>query len=183
MRTLKSQPHVSQQCTTQGCSSEEVLHLEKWSIHFDGKYIDSFEYQAVVLKNEAKEIKLSALKLKAGKAQTIAETLQDVLEEFDLWGSIVMTVADITSVNTGKKTGIVVRLQQMFEEKGHPKAKFISCQHQVLDRVLRVVLDDELHGSTKSPNVEYFFVQDLMSYYDKLKAAFSNGKTEIKETT
>ena len=136
----------------------------------------------MVLKNEAKEIKLTALKLKDGKAQTIAEGFQDVLEEFNLWGSIVMIVADTTSVNTGKRTGVVVRLQEMFEEKGHPKPKFISCQHHVLDRVLRVVMDDELHGSTKSPNIEYFFVQDLMSNYDKLKAAFSNGKTEIKET-
>lgn len=159
-----------------------TLYLEKWSMHFDGKHIESFEYQAVVLKNESKEIKLTALKLKDGKAQTIAEGLQNVLDEFNLWGSIVMIVADTTSVNTGKKTGVVVRLQQMFEEKGHPKPKFISCQHHVLDRVLRVVMDDELHGSTKSPNIEYFFVQDLMSNYDQLKAAFSNGKTEIKET-
>ena len=66
------------------------------------------------------------LKLKDGKAQTIAEVLQDVLEEFNLWGSIVIIVADTTSMNTGKKTGVVVRLQQMFEEKGHPKPKFIS---------------------------------------------------------
>ena len=70
----------------------------------------------------------------------------------------------------------------MFEEKGYHKPKFISCQHSVLDRVLRVVMDDELHGSTKSPNIEYFFVQDLISNYDKLKAAFSNSKTEIKES-
>lgn len=159
-----------------------TLHLEKWSIHFDGKHIEGFEYQAVVLKNETKEIKLTALKLKDGKAPTIAEGLQDVLEEFNLWGSIVMIVADTTNVNTGKKTGVVVRLQQMFEEKGHPKPKFISCQHHVLDRILRVVMDDELHGSTKSPNIGYFFVQDLMNNYDKLKAAFSNGKTKIKET-
>jgi hypothetical protein len=159
-----------------------TLHLEKWSIHFDGKHIEGFEYQAVVLKNEGKEIKLTVLKLKDGKAQTIAEGLQDVLEEFNLWGSIVMIVADTTSVNTGKKTGVVVRLHQMFEEKGYHKPKFISCQHHVLDRVLRVVMDDELQSSTKSPNVEYFFVQDLMSNYDKLKAAFNNGKTEIKET-
>ena len=81
-----------------------TLHLEKWSIHFDGKHIEGFEYQAVVLKNESKEIKLTALKLKDGKAQTIAEGLQDVLEEFNLWGSFVMIVADITSVNTGQKT-------------------------------------------------------------------------------
>src|SRR5206468_5426628 len=67
-----------------------TLHLEKWSIHFDGKHIEGIEYQAVVLKNEAKEIKLTALKLKEGKAQTIAERLKDALEEFNLWGSIVM---------------------------------------------------------------------------------------------
>ena len=159
-----------------------TLHLEKWSIHFDGKHIGGFEHQAVVLKDESKEVKLTALKLKDGKAQTIAEGLQDVVEEFKLWGSVVMIVADTTNVNTGKKTDVVVRLQQMFEEKGHPKPKFISCQHHVLDRVLRVVMDDQFHGSTKSPNIEYFFVQDLMSNHDKLKAAFSNGKTEIKET-
>ena len=138
------------------------LHLEKWSIHFDGKHIEGFEYQAVVLKNESKEIKLTALKLKDGKAQTIAEGLQDVLEEFNLWGSVVMIVADTTNMNISKKAGVVVRLQQMFEEKGHSKPKFISCQHHVLDRVFRVVMG-VLYGSTKSPNVEYFFVQDLMS--------------------
>lgn len=70
----------------------------------------------------------------------------------------------------------------MFEEKGHPKPVFISCQHHVLDRILRVVMDDELQGSTVSPNIEYFFVKDLVSNYDELKTAFSNGKTEIKET-
>ncbi|CAH0551079.1 unnamed protein product [Brassicogethes aeneus] len=65
---------------------------------------------------------------------------QDVLEEFNLWGSIIMIVADTTSVNTGKRTGVVVRLQEMCEEK----------------EVLRVVMDDELHGSTKLPNSKYF---------------------------
>ena len=42
------------------------LHLEKWNISFDGKHIEGIEYQAVVLKNEANKIKLSALKLKNG---------------------------------------------------------------------------------------------------------------------
>ena len=159
-----------------------TLHLEKWSLHFDGKHIEGFEYQAVVLKNESKEIKLTAIKMTDGKAQTIAEGLRNVLEEFNLWGSIAMIIADTTSVNTGKKTGVVVRLQKMFEERGHPKPTFVSCQHHVLDRVLRIVMDDELKGSTKSPNIEYFFVPDLMSNYHNLKAAFSNGTTYIKET-
>ena len=96
-------------------------------MHFDDKHIDGFEYQAVFLRNEAKETKLTALKLKDGKAQPITEGLHNVLEKFNLWGSIVLIVADTKSVNTGKKTGVVVWLHQMFEEKGYHKPKFISC--------------------------------------------------------
>lgn len=50
-----------------------TLHLGKWSIYFDDKRIQGFEYQAVVLNNEAKEKKLTTLKLKNEKAETIAE--------------------------------------------------------------------------------------------------------------
>lgn len=160
----------------------DTLHQEKWSLHFDGKKLNGVEHQAVVLKNEAREIKLAVLQLKDGTAATIAKGLQGVLQDFNLWGSVHMIIADTTSVNTGKKTGVVVQLQQMFEKNGSPRPKFISCQHHVLDRILRVVMDIELHGSTKSPHIEYFFVNDLMKKYDQMKAAFSNGKAEIKET-
>ena len=36
----------------------EKLHMECWSLHFDGKHIDGIDYQVIVLKNERKEIKL-----------------------------------------------------------------------------------------------------------------------------
>ena len=65
-----------------------TLYLEKWSLHFDDKRIEGFEYQAVVLKNDKKELKLAALKLNDGKTGTIAEALRDVLDEFRLWKSI-----------------------------------------------------------------------------------------------
>lgn len=84
-----------------------------------------------------------------------------VLKEFILWSSIVVVAI------------VVVWLQQMFEEKDLPKPKFISCQHHVLDCILRVVMGD---GSSKSPNIEYF-VQSMVRNYDKLKATFSNSKT------
>ena len=105
-----------------------------------------------------------------------------MLEEFNLWKSMLMIIADTTSVNTGRKNGVVVQLQKMLEKNGSPKPMFIICQHHVLDRILRVVIDDELQGSTKSPNIEYFFIKDMTSEYDKLKAAFCNGKAEIEET-
>ena len=160
----------------------DTLHQENWSLHFDGKKMNGIEHQAMVLKNEAREIKLAVLQLKDGTAATIAAGLEVVLQDFNLWRSVKMIIADTTSVNTGKKTGIVVRLQQMFAKHDSPIPKFISCQHHVLDRILRLVMDNELHGSTKSPNIKYWFVKDLMNNYDQLKADFSNGKAVIKET-
>ena len=157
----------------------EKLLMEQWSLHFDGKRIEENEYQVVVLKNERTEVKLAALLLKDGKAETIAEGIAKVLDEYNLWNAIKMIVADTTSVNTGKKSGVVVKLQQMFSEKGVTKPQFISCQHQVLDRILRVVMDKELGGNTRPPNIEYPFVFHLVKKYEDLKAQFVNGTEEI----
>ena len=92
-----------------------------------------------------------------------------------------MLIADMTSVNTGKKTKVVIQLQQMLKKNESPRPKYISCQHHVLNCILCLVMDNELHGSTKSPDIDYFFVKDLTSKYDYLKEAFRNGKAKIKE--
>ena len=42
-------------------------------------------------------------------------------------------------------------------------------------------MDHELGGASKSPNIEYFFVQDVMSKYDDLQKAFKNGTHAIVE--
>ena len=91
-----------------------------------------------------------------------------------------MVVADTTSVNTGKKNGVVVRLSEkrIFSAKGFDKPLFISCQHHMLNRILRVVMDEVIRGSTKSLNIEYPFVPQLMSSYEELQAKFVNG-TEV----
>lgn len=89
-------------------------------MHADGKHFESFEYQAVVLQNESKEIKLAALKLKDGKSQTIAGGIQNVLDEFNMCVSIVMIVGDTTIVNTGKTTEVVVRLHNQVHQLPAP---------------------------------------------------------------
>jgi len=90
-----------------------------------------------------------------------------------------MIIADTTSVNTGKRSGVVVSLKKMFSEKGFSQPQFISCQHHVLDRILRLVMDEKLGGATTSPNIEYPFVFELLKNYDELKARFANGTEEI----
>ena len=88
-----------------------------------------------------------------------------------------MLIAEMTSANTEKETGVVNRLQQMFQRQGSLRHKLISCQHQVLDRILYLLMDDWLHGSIKSLYIDYFFVNDLIQKHDPLKEAFNNGKT------
>jgi hypothetical protein len=157
------------------------LQMEQWSLHFDGKHIEKNEYQVVVLENSDTEVKLDALRLTDGKAKTIADGIANVLNEYNLWNAVKMIVADTTSVNTGKKGGVVVRLQQKFSENGGSKPQFIGCQHHILDRILRVVMDEELGGKTKSPNIEYPFVSELVENYEELKAEFENGTEDIGE--
>jgi hypothetical protein len=155
------------------------LQKEQWSLHFDGKKMEDVEYQVVVLKNESNEVKLKALRLEDGKAETISMGIAKVIDEYNLWQCIKMIVADTTSVNTGKKNGVVVRLQRMFVEKGLTPAQFISCQHHVLDRILRVTMDEELRANTKSPNIDYPFVSQLITEYEDLKTHFVNGTEPI----
>ena len=92
-------------------------------------------------------------------------------------------IEDTTSVNTGKKNGVVVILQRMFTEKRINKPQFISCQHHVLDRILRLVMDEELGNKTQLPNIEYPFVSQLLKEYEQLKTQFDNGTEVILETS
>ena len=133
------------------------------------------------MKNPEREVKLAAIELENGKAETIANGIFDVIEEFNLWPSIKMIVADTTSVNTGKKSGVVVRLQQKFIDKGYEAPQFVSCQHHVLDRILCLVMNDELGCDSRSPEIEYFFVCEVTKNYDQLRSTFENGTETITD--
>ena len=153
--------------------------MENWSLHFDRKHIEENEYQVVMLKNERTEVKLDALLLKDGKDDTIAEAITKIIDEYNLWNEIKMITADTTSVNTGKKNGVVIQLQQRFLEKVGCKPQFINCQHHVLDRMLRLAMDEELGPNSSSSNIQYPFVSQLIKNYEELKAEFVNGTDVI----
>ena len=54
-----------------------------------------------------------------------------------------------------------------------------KCQHYVFDHIFYVVMDYELHGSNKSPNIDYSFMKKEIGKIDQLKEAFSSGKAQI----
>ncbi|CAI9719392.1 Hypothetical predicted protein [Octopus vulgaris] len=93
-----------------------------------------------------------------------------------------MIGADTTSVNTGKRNGIVIQLQKLFAQKGLKEPQFIGCQHHILDRVLHAVMDNELGEKKSSPNIAYTFIPELLSNYEKLQANFNNCDEKITES-
>ena len=148
------------------------LNKEDWSLHFDGKMIDGKEHQVVVLKNEEREVRLAVLILPDSKAATIAQRIQNVLTEYNLWPAIKMIVCDTTAVNTGKKNGVVVRMQKNFQHLNLPRPEYFGCQHHVLDRMLKHVIDQFFMEPTVSPNLEYPFVTNILNNYERLKFKF-----------
>ena len=78
--------------------------------------------------------------LKDGKSESIFEALRELLNEFDLWGSIKMIVTDTTNVNTGKTSGVIKRLMIHFESVGLEKPLYVGYQHRTLDGICKLCI-------------------------------------------
>lgn len=150
----------------------ELISEETFCLHFDGKNIDNKEYQVVCLKNDRRTLQLGILACDSGSSSDIYKPLKDLLDEYNAWNSIKMVICDTTSVNTGKKNGVVARLQRTFRDKGFDEPQYIGCQHHILDLVLRHVLDFLFPIQSRSPNINYKFIDDILEQYDDLQNAY-----------
>lgn len=90
-----------------------------------------------------------------------------VVDEYNLRNPIKMIIAD-TSDSTGKKGGVVVKLKEMLSAKSMFKAQSIGFQHHVMDKIFRLVMEEELSANTGSPNPEYPFVSRLVNNYEEV---------------
>ena len=86
-----------------------------------------------------------------------------------------------SAVSNGRKNGVVVKLQNLFESKDLIKPQFIGRQHHIFNRVLKIVMDSELGTETKSPNIGYSFVPELKNTYNDLIDNFFNGEEDIPD--
>jgi hypothetical protein len=89
-----------------------------------------------------------------------------------------MIISDTTAVNTGHQNGVVARLQRQCRQKGLDEPQFIGCQHYILDLVLRHLLDSLFPTDSRSPNINYQFIEDVLAGYDDLQISYS-GKEKI----
>jgi hypothetical protein len=162
---------------------KRTLKEENWALHFDGKKVNGKELQVVLIKNAEKEVRLGVLTLENSRAQTIATGIKDILDYFELWAAMKMIVTDTTAVNTGRKNGVVVILQRQQKLLNLPVAQYVGCQHHVLDRILKHVMDETLGGDTSSPDIAYDFVDDIVREYDSLKTKFVQSPTRLNLPT
>lgn len=65
--------------------------------------------------NEQISIKLEALQLPNGKANTIVKGIRAVLDEYNLWSYVKMIASDTTCVNTREGNGI--QLERLFAQR------------------------------------------------------------------
>ena len=159
---------------------ENLRHVN-WCLHFDRKTTQKKEYQAVVLKNANREIRLAVVELANGKGKTIFDGIKAMLDDYDLWSSIKVIVSDTTVANTGECLGAVTRLQNHFEDIGQEKPVFIGCQHHILDAIWKHVFNDHFGGTPTSPNLSYPFIARLTEEYEQLKEVFNNTGKLLKK--
>ncbi len=66
-------------------------------------------------------------------------------------------------------------------QQGYPAPQYIGCQHHILDRILKHVLDFYIKTPSSKPNLNYEFIDILSNRYDELQQQYS-GKLAIKKT-
>ena len=91
-----------------------------------------------------------------------------------------MIICNTTSVNTGRKNGIAIRLQKEFENKEFQKPQYIGCQNHVLDLILRHLLDFNFPTASKKTEINYSLVDVVSNDYEKLQNEYiANGSAEV----
>ena len=156
---------------------------EKFALHFDGKKENHTEYQVVLLSNPTRDFKLSVLSLPNGRSETIANAITNVLNDFQAWQFIFLMICDTTSVNSGLKNGVVVRLIREFVKRNLAGPSYIGCQHHILDRCLRIVMDNELTENKTSPKISYDFINELVTNYEALKEKYQSQESFCSNLT
>ena len=73
-----------------------------------------------------------------------------------------------------QKNGVVVKFQKAMSEKGYEKPQFIACHHHILDLVLRHIMDFQLGRSTRSPQLRYNFINEIINNYKVLKTNYEH---------
>lgn len=143
--------------------------------------MDDQEYQVVSVQSPQRQLKLGIVKCASGSSNHIYAAIKSLLDDFDAWSSIQMIVCDTTPVNTGRLNGVVVQIQKEVMRKGFPEPQYVGCQHHILDRILKHVLDFFIQNQSQKPTLNYEFIDEVLQMYVNLQQNYK-GEVEIAES-
>ena len=98
--------------------------------------------------------------------------MQSLVNQFDAWKNFKIIVCDTTAINTGRVNGIVKKLKTEMVTWGFGQPQYIGCQHHILDRILKHVLDFFNPISSTKPTLNYEFVDEVIKQYDILQQSY-----------
>jgi hypothetical protein len=91
---------------------------------------------------------LGVPKLAAGKAEEESKAVYDHLAQWDLTEKVQAMCFDTTSVNTGLKSGVCIRLEGLLNRQ----LLWLACRHHMMELILAKVFS-LCFGSSKSPDI------------------------------
>ena len=160
---------------------KQQIKDDLFCLHFDGKRMNHCEYQVVCLQSSTRDTNLGLAKCNGSTSNEIFQEIKFILNDFNAWSSIKMIVSDTTAVNTGRRNGVVVQLQEEMSHLKMDKAQFVGCQHHILDTILKHVLNFLLLGTTKKPEIEYDFISELQKSYEELQLSYTGIDDQIRK--
>ena len=119
----------------------------------------------VCIKSERREIKLGVIIYKNGKAQIIFNQLTKLLNKYDVWNYIKMTICDTTNVNTELKNGVVKKLRNEIQKMSLEAPQYVECQYHILDRIIKNVLDRFGASFSTKLTLSNPFVEEIINDY------------------
>jgi len=100
-------------------------------------------------------------KLASGSGQLQAESVHQLLTDWDSAENIVGMSFDTTSANTGKIRGACTVLEQMLKKK----LLYLACRHHILELIAGNAFN-KIFGLTTSPTVKLF--DDFRKKWDQI---------------
>lgn len=130
----------------------------KLLIHFDTKscrklnkrHLGHQNRLVVIFQSENSATTVGPFKLDNHEANTIAETIKDLIEEHNLENRVVALSSDTESTNTGRHNGVCLQLEQFLKKD----LLYCMCRHHVYELILKHV-GDYIFGATSGPNFNY----------------------------
>ena len=171
MTTLRRQSSLRKKKATEIIEDHLSNKHQIWTLHWDGKIIKSLthvgkdcEHVAILLTGTCgKEVLLSVIDIE-GQSNAENETKQiiKVLQDYNIvFSNIAALVFDTTSLNTGNKQGIVVRLEAEFGRH----ILQLACRHHIYELVGGASCS-VVYGATTGPKEPVF--QKLIDNWESL---------------